>query len=424
MVASISASGAGVDEHLLDALDLVGGQVGVADASRTARWAGVGPGDGDGQQGRGLALAQVVADRLAGDGRRRRTRRARRRAAGRRRRAAGRRRDSCGSSSSARVGRGEHGAEVQRALDGVLARLVAGDALGLGSAVASPRAVPRMSRYWPMLSSMRSSFHTSERRRRRAARAAGRRRRRRGRRPGWRRPRRSAGPRRPVAARRGRSANTRCVVGSPRRVAGAVHHVVVEQGEGVQQLEGGAGVDHRSGRRRRRRRRRSPSGRTPGAAACRRRARGGRASRGVRQIGVELDQRSRSASSSPASRVSTRSARRRRVGGGVPRMVTAGYRRPSATLSSRRTDRDSAEGFRPFDPAASIRPVSIRSVGTTTASRSAVIRLMRSCAAEIFVRQSWISSAARATCSARWSTSTSLLSSSARMESSSASAAA
>ncbi len=50
-----------------------------------------------------------------------------------------------------------------------------------------------------------------------------------------------------------------------------VHDVVVDEGEAVQQLEGGAGVDHPGHRRDRRRPRPTPSGRTPAGAACRRR---------------------------------------------------------------------------------------------------------------------------------------------------------
>ena len=39
--------------------------------------------------------------------------------------------------------------------------------------------------------------------------------------------------------------NDRWAAGRPRRGRRAVHDVVVDQGEGVEQLEGGAGVDHR-----------------------------------------------------------------------------------------------------------------------------------------------------------------------------------
>ena len=101
-----------------------------------------------------------------------------------------------------------------------------------------------MSSNWPTLSSIRSSFHTLPRLRRGAghqlvgvARTPGRR-------PGSPRPRRTAAPRPP-------SPPAACVAGEHgvrrRRAApagGVVHHVVVEQGEGVHQLERGAGVDH------------------------------------------------------------------------------------------------------------------------------------------------------------------------------------
>ena len=64
---------------------------------------------------------------------------------------------------------------------------------------------------------------------------------------------------------------------APRR--GIVHHVVVEQGERMHQFERRTGVDVDLVVGRRRRRRRIPSGRTPAAAACRRRAPVGRSRR-------------------------------------------------------------------------------------------------------------------------------------------------
>ena len=56
---------------------------------------------------------------------------------------------------------GERRAEMQRPLDRVLAGLVPGDALRSQAGSSVPRAVPTMSRYWPTLSSMRSSCHTA-----------------------------------------------------------------------------------------------------------------------------------------------------------------------------------------------------------------------------------------------------------------------
>ena len=63
----------------------------------------------------------------------------------------------------------------------------------------------------------------------------------------------------------------------PPPLVGAVHHVVVDERERVQQLERRAGVDDDAGRADRRRHRRTPSGRTRAAGACRppRRARAG-----------------------------------------------------------------------------------------------------------------------------------------------------
>ena len=57
-------------------------------------------------------------------------------------------------------------------------------------------------------------------------------------------PKRRASPRQ--RRRAWRSPNSRCAVRAPRRIDGAVHHVVVDEGEGLQQLEGGAGVDDHS----------------------------------------------------------------------------------------------------------------------------------------------------------------------------------
>ena len=108
----------------------------------------------------------------------------------------------------------------------------------------SPRAVPRMSRYCPTLSSMRSSSHTA--------------------RTGgavsasswsaytWARspmriatpsPKRRASPRHTAASCR--SPKARCAVRSPAPRRGAVHDVVVHEREGLEHLEGGAGLDHR-----------------------------------------------------------------------------------------------------------------------------------------------------------------------------------
>ena len=84
-------------------------------------------------------------------------------------------------------------------------------------------------------------------------------------------PNRRASPRHPDAS--WWSANSTCTAGRPRRVADAVHHVVVDQRERVQELEGGTGVERSADRLRHRRRRRTPSGRTRDAAACPRRAR-------------------------------------------------------------------------------------------------------------------------------------------------------
>ena len=107
---------------------------------------------------------------------------------------------------------------------------------------------------------------------------------------------------------------------------GVVHHVVVEQREGVHQLQGGAGVDdplivgvdHR--------RRRSPSDRTRDAAACRRPAPTGRCARiGSEQVFVErrptrgfvVEQRCATCASTPA-------AMRASDGGGAAAGTPAG----------------------------------------------------------------------------------------------------
>ena len=132
----------------------------------------------------------------------------------------------------------------------------------------SPRAVPRMSRYWPTFSSMRSSFHTAS--------VSG-----------------SRSAQHEVGVHVGQVADEDgdalaeppglappaldVVPRSELEVHGlrappggrAVHHVVVDERERLQQLERSAGVHDPSDRRGRRRRPRSPSSRTRAAAACR-----------------------------------------------------------------------------------------------------------------------------------------------------------
>ena len=107
----------------------------------------------------------------------------------------------------------------------------------------SPRAVPSRSRYWPTLSSRRSSCHTAAASARDVAEqhvgvdegevadedgdALA----------------EAAGLAPPVAGRRARRRTRRGSVGGAAARVGPVHHVVVDEGEGVEQLEGGAGVD-------------------------------------------------------------------------------------------------------------------------------------------------------------------------------------
>ena len=128
-------------KHLLDGRDLGGGEVGAADLRRgRSASAAVGVGGGDGEQRGGLALAEVVADGLAGDGLvaegaeqvvAELERLAERVAVG------GQRRLQVVEPA------GQRGAEVERALDRVLARLVAGDPPGALVVGVGPRGAER-----------------------------------------------------------------------------------------------------------------------------------------------------------------------------------------------------------------------------------------------------------------------------------------
>ncbi len=170
----------------------------------------------------------------------------------------------------------------------------------------------------------------------------------------------------------------------------------------------------RSGRRCRHPLRRSPSGRRPAAAACRPtgRAVGSRrsAGRGRRRTQPSDHVRRRGTRRAGAS---TRSAMVLRLVGADPGIVSTGYCRSSEACPV-----VARQGV-PCRPG----PCGDRQ-SAGIASRSAVTCSMRSWAAEIFSRHSVMSVEARATRSARWSTSTSDPSSSRRIESSSASASA
>ena len=236
-------------------------------SASTSACAGVGRFDGARHQRRRLALAQVAADRLAGDGRvAERTHHVvahLERIAQRQAVRAERRQQLVGT-----LGRGHHRAEVQRTLDGVLAALVAADLLGLVAAALVAHAAHDVEHLTDVeLDAQLVPDRPRLRRRRRPS--ACRRRRTPGRRPGWRRPRRSGAPRRP-SRRRGGAGRTRCGwwgcrAGWRRRPS---------RRRGTARTRASARTRHRrsppSGRRGRRRRRRSPSGRTPAAAACRR----------------------------------------------------------------------------------------------------------------------------------------------------------
>ena len=215
----------------------------------------------------------------------------------------------------------------------------------------SPRAVPSTSRYWPTLSSTRSSFQM-------AATSSGA--------PAtkwsaytWARsPTRIATP---SPNRRGsprqRSidvAVTEVEVHRARAAPGgrAVHDVVVHERERLQQLERGADVDDGGRCRDRRRRPRSPSGRTRVAGACRSRRRIAAApataprGRGRAPPTVSISVSSSSASRSLHPLGDEHEAGRHRHGTGrdahrsyVPRRVAAAPARAPATVSGGATRR-------------------------------------------------------------------------------------
>ena len=342
------------------------------------------------QQRRRLALAQVVADRLAGE---------RRVAEGaddvvahlegvaERQAVAA----QPGQQLGPALGRGEHGADVERALDRVLAALVAGDALGLGEApLALHRAedvevladVELDAQLVPELPDLRSARRS----------AAGRRARRRGRRRGSPRLRRSGATRRPTspcrARRRRRRASSGRRGGWPSRPS----------------RRRGTGRRRASARTPRRRApTRSSSGSPPAptnAPVAERRPQplAARAHHAVdlverrAEVGVERGPARRALGRQQLveATTSTRAAIVARVGGG------AGVTAVEATAA-------------PFEHRSS-------------PSRSAMTSSMRRRAWPMRSRHSAISSVARATRSARRSTSTSVPSSSRRMPSSSSSA--
>ena len=198
-----------------------------------------------GDQHGALALAQVVAGRLAGDGGIAEDARARRRAAGRPRRGAAPRRS--GAAMQVVVAAGEGGADVQRPLDGVLGGLEADDVHAPRRRRAASRVWPTTSRNWPATTSV-----LQRSRRPAPARAVGSRRAR----------NMLVAPRQHQVAEQDRDATRRTRPASPDRgpprvarleVAvdagpsaagvGAVHQVVVHQGAALEPLERGGGGD-------------------------------------------------------------------------------------------------------------------------------------------------------------------------------------
>ena len=259
--------GSGLDDHLLDGLDLLERQVGSPDRARMLALGVVGAGVGHRQQRRGLALAQIVADRLARaylvaecpeDVVTHLERVAERQAVGR----------QCRNELTRSLGRGEQRPEVEGSFDRVLAALVAGDPLGGDDAAFrlggtedveelthvefDPQLVPDLQSLTRGAAQELIGIderevadedgHTLTE---------------------------SAGLADPsvLAVQIGVAQMRRALTTTNRR---AVHHVVVEQGEGVEQFERRSGVDCCRRRRDRRRHPHSPNGRTPGATACHR----------------------------------------------------------------------------------------------------------------------------------------------------------
>ena len=260
---------AGAHEQRLQRGDVGLGEVGRAELGEQLAVALGRAGARDRDERRRLALAEVVAHRLAGDRRSRRTRRACRRGAGTPHPSAGRspraRRRARRSGRRAR----RRDAAAARPCTSPTCRSRCG-----GRSAASVRAVavPTRSSDWPTHSSMRSSS--------KIVCAA------------------SGAPRRSMSAYTSAKSPMRIAMPSPKRRAGpaprlvfvlagelavhgvaaaaglgAVHDVVVHEREGVHELERGRGVDHGRIVERRRPRRRTRTRRTPGAAACRRRPR-------------------------------------------------------------------------------------------------------------------------------------------------------
>ena len=191
---------AGVDDHLLDAGDTVTVEAGSADAGQHGELLGVRTPDRAGEQRRRLALAEVVADRLAGEAlvaeRAHHVVAHLERVAERQAVRAERREQFV-----ARARGGEHGAEVQRPLDGVLAGLVPADPLGLVDVADALRPI-RGCRGTGRCSARRAARSRSASPPAGHRPSGGRRRRTRGRRRGWPHPRRTDATRRPSRRRR------------------------------------------------------------------------------------------------------------------------------------------------------------------------------------------------------------------------------
>ena len=253
----------------------------------------------------------------------RRTRRAGRRAAGRPRRAAGRTRTADRPARSARSGAARAAPrwsgrstvylavlyrQIRRARPPprVAAAPASPPSEGL---VRIPWAAPRMSRYWPTLTSRRDLVEHGDRGRRGARRAGGRCRPAPGRRAGW-PPRRRTGCRRPARRRPGGArAYCTCTVSVPWRRPDPSITSSWMSAAACSSLQGGARRRSPPVRRDRRRRRRRTSSRTPAGAVCPRPAAPTAASSaGGAARGRPPAHRSISASSRSSSRRSTRGA--------------------------------------------------------------------------------------------------------------------
>ena len=242
---------------------------------------------------------------------------------------------SAGQQLVGRARGGEHGAEVQRALDRVLAALVPADPLGLVPAPLVADAAEDVEELADVeLDRAARSTPTTPRSSRRAG--AGRRRRRRGRRRGSRRPRRTGAPRRSSRRRRARP-RTRCASSACR--GGWRRRPSRRRGTGRRRgaARARAGVDHAVVTPGRRRRRRSPSGRTPAAAACRRTAPAARsrgsARRGRRRSAPALDLAVSRSWRQRSTRDGDRLERRRRARGHRRRLRSSRRAKPCAAVA-------------------------------------------------------------------------------------------